>query len=270
MSYNFTKPSAQLAPYIKQIWSLENCLHEGSEHIQRIVPNGLFELIFYLKDRPEIVNTHYSINENIVITGQLKSYHDLKIKGELSLFAIDFLPQGLCLFLDIPPSALYNQSVPLKYILKHAVVKLEDELQAASTFNKKVEIAERFLLSQIHKTKLKYKHERIEFAIQQINKAKGVLDINELASDIYLSRKQFERSFLEIVGTSPKQFLKTIRFQNAIYEKSKNPDLNLTEIAYKCGYFDQSHMINDFKSMSGITPSAFFKHDDISSDYFSH
>ncbi|MBL7727053.1 MAG: helix-turn-helix domain-containing protein, partial [Dinghuibacter sp.] len=38
-----------------------------------------------------------------------------------------------------------------------------------------------------------------------------------------------------------------------------NRALRLTDIAYECGYFDQSHFIHDFKQFSGYTPAVFFK-----------
>ena len=95
-----------------------------------------------------------------------------------------------------------------------------------------------------------------------------MININLLASESCLSRKQFERSFSDIIGSSPKQFLKIIRFQNAIFQKSKHPELNLTELAHKCGYYDQAHMINDFKTLSGFTPRYFFSDCDPFSDYF--
>jgi AraC-like DNA-binding protein len=33
-----------------------------------------------------------------------------------------------------------------------------------------------------------------------------------------------------------------------------------TSIAYECGYFDQMHLIKDFKAFTGFTPFDFFKH----------
>ena len=268
MNYNIAKPSGLLSQYVKQYWGLENCVVAGKEHIQRIVPSGLFELIFYLENKPEILDKQKAISENIFITGQLKNYHDLRITGNLSLFAIYFLPHGLSVFLDLPVNELFNQSIPLKFIVKDVVSKLEDELSSARTFEKKIEIAENFLISQIQKKEKQYKYNRIKHIINKVNQAKGVVDINDLAAELFLSRKQFERTFAEFIGTSPKQFLKTVRFQNAIYEKSKNVEVSLTEIAYRCGYFDQAHMINDFRTLSGITPKEYFKDEDVFSDYF--
>ncbi len=268
MEYKISKPSQFLSRYIKYYWSLENCIPVNKEHIQRIVPSGLFELIFYLRDKPQMINQQKSISDSIILTGQLKNYHDLKVTGNLSLFAIYFLPHGLSMFLDLPIKELFNQSIPLKYLIKDTVQKLEDELSNAETFEKQIVFAENFLMSQIQKVEKKYKYNRIRYVINEINKVKGVLNIDDLASESFLSRKQFERTFVEIIGISPKQFLKIVRFQNAIFEKSKPGDLNITELAYKCGYYDQAHMINDFNKLSGMSPVKYFHECEPYSDYF--
>jgi len=268
MDYNISKPSVFLSQYVKQYWGLENCYPAGNEHIQRIVPHGLFELVFYMDDKPETTDRQKAISDSVIITGQLKSYHDLKVTGNLSLFAIYFLPHGLSMFLNLPMNELFNQSVPLKSILKDKVNKLEDELSTAGSFEKKIIIAEDFLIGQIQKNVKNYYFERIRRVVSRINQAKGILKIEDLAAESFLSRKQFERTFYDFIGTTPKQFLKTVRFQNSIFEKSQNTVVNFTEIAHRCGYFDQAHMINDFKSLTGMTPKNYFEKEGVFSDYF--
>ena len=268
MDYKISKPTAYLSQYVKQYWELNNCLPSDAVHTQRIIPSGLFELIFYLDHKPQSSDPRKDINDNIILTGQLKNYHDIKITGNLSLFAIYFLPHGLSMFLEIPINELFNQSVPLRLLIKDKVNKLEDDLLKASNFERKIAVAENFLRKQIQKNERKYHYERIRFTVNKINQAKGVLQIEDLASTSFLSRKQFERTFLETIGITPKQFLKIVRFQNAIYVKSKNSALSLTEIAHNCGYFDQSHMINDFRTLAGISPKQYFETGDIMSDYF--
>ncbi|MBK3519395.1 AraC family transcriptional regulator [Carboxylicivirga marina] len=268
MAYNISYPSGFLSQYIKQYWSLESCIPMEGEHIQRIVPNGLFEMIFYFDNKPESTDPNNLINDNIMLTGQLKNYHDLKVTGKLSLFAISFLPHGLSMFLDMPIKELFNYSIPLRLIMKDKVKQLEDDLSRADTYKQRIAIVEHFLITQIQMNEKKHKHDRIRNVINHINQAKGIVGIEELASKTFLSRKQFERTFSDFIGTTPKHFLKIVRFQNAIYEKSKNTELSLTAIAHKCGFFDQSHMINDFKALSGITPKAYFDNEDYFSDYF--
>lgn len=268
MSFTLYKPSAFLSQYVKHYWSLENCSPPGREYSHRVVPSGLFELIFYLNDRPRTEDERKSISDSILVTGQLKDFYDLQIGGSLSLFCINFHPHGLAMFLDLPLDELFEHSVPLRLLVKDRVNQLEDELSETRTDEKRKKIVEEFLISCMKKSETKHNYGRIRQIINQINLSRGKIDIETLASESFLSRKQFERTFTEIIGTTPKQFLKVVRFQNAIYEKSRQADLSLTELSYLCGYFDQSHMISDFKKLSGKTPGQFFAECEPFSDYF--
>lgn len=247
---------------------MENYLPEGNEHIQRIVPNGLCELIFYLGDRPESEDTQKSISENTVISGQLKEFYDLRVRGNLSLFSIIFQPYGLSLFFDLPLNELYNQNVPLKYLVRDKVNALEDQLSKEKTLSLRIRIVENFLIERLKNSEKKYNITRIKNSIDTITREKGLVNIDNLAYEACLSRKQFERIFSELIGTTPKQFLKIVRFQNAIHEKSLSRELTLTELSYQCGYYDQSHMVNEFSKLSGMTPSQYFKDCEPYSDYF--
>ena len=268
MNFTLSRPSAFLSRYVKHYWSMEHHAPGGQEYAHRVVPSGLFELIFYLEDRPMTCDARKSINDNILLTGQLKDYYDLRISGRLSLFCINFHPHGLAMFLDLPLNELFEHSVPLRLLVKDKVNRLEDQLSSARSHVQHKRVAEEFLISCLLKSETKHKHGRIRHCVDQINRSKGNISIESLASDTFLSRKQFERTFSSIIGATPKQFLRVVRFQNAIHEKSKEPSLSLTELAHKSGYFDQAHMNNDFRRFSGHTPKQFFSNCESFSDYF--
>ena len=98
--------------------------------------------------------------------------------------------------------------------------------------------------------------------------AKADVNLKTLVDAAFLSKKQFTRVFSNWIGCSPKQFLKVIRFQNALFQKSQNQQLSLTELAYISGYYDQAHMVHDFQSFAGLSPSKVFKSGISYSDYF--
>jgi len=261
-------PSTVLTPYVKTYWGLEHQVPRGGDYVHRIVPSGLSELMFYLGDLPESIDTGKTITEHSLLSGQQKEYYDIRISGKLSLFSIIFQPHGLMVFFDIPLKELFNQNVPLKYILKDSVTELETGLQEATSFTQRKLIAESFLLNRLGKSRKKYEFERIRCSIEIINKSQGQIAIDSLADHACLSRKQFERIFQEHVGSSPGQFLKTIRFQLALYDKSKNRELSMTELSYLSGYYDQSHMNADFRKLAGMTPGQYFSYCEPYSDYF--
>jgi AraC-like DNA-binding protein len=254
--------------FVKQYWAIDNCLPEGKEHIQRIVPNGLMELTFYSGYRPRALDPNRYLQDNTILNGQQKSYNDIVVCGKLSMFSISFQPHGAKMFFDVPSNEFLDQNVPLKYLVKNTIDELEQNLHYAASFEDKICVIEKFLMNQLRINYKEYEMKRIAYSIALVNKAKGVISIQALSSASFLSRKQFERTFLSYIGTSPKQFLRTVRFQNSLYEKQKNENLSLTELAYNCGYYDQSHMIYDYKLLSGKTPSQYFSECEPYSDYF--
>jgi AraC-like DNA-binding protein len=268
MTFCISKPSILLSKFVKHYWTIESCIPKNNEHIQRIVPNGLSELMFYFGDKPESTDKNISIDHNTLIKGQLNGYYDIKITGELSLFSIVFQPYGASMFFNIPLSELLNQNVPLRFILKDVVNELEGRLFDSNSFDEKIRIVEHFLLQRLQKNEMRNHFHRITESVKLINQTRGNININFLASEACYSRKQFERTFLDLIGISPKQFLKVVRFQHAINEKSKDLITNLTTLAYQCGYYDQSHMINDFYKLSGMSPKQYFSDCEPYSDYF--
>lgn len=204
MNYNIAKPGPFLSQFVKHYWMMDYCHLPGTEHTQRIVPCGLFEIIFYLSGNASSSNENTNMNESIMVSGQQKRFYDISVSGNLSLFAIYFYPHGLSMLLDLPLTELYNQSIPLKYLLKDQIAQLEDELYEGQSFEQRIALTEKFLISNFKRTEQKYQYENIRHAVNIINQHQGMIDVDELASHSCLSRKQLERVFSSIIGTTPK------------------------------------------------------------------
>jgi AraC-like DNA-binding protein len=81
------------------------------------------------------------------------------------------------------------------------------------------------------------------------------MTVKSVSESTGLSQRRFIDLFKREVGMTPKLFCRVRRFQDvlAFVRKSKTPDWS--EAAYICGYFDQSHLIRDFRIFSGINPT---------------
>jgi AraC-like DNA-binding protein len=73
------------------------------------------------------------------------------------------------------------------------------------------------------------------------------------------STKHIRNQFNHFVGLTPKTFSRILRHKRAIYNLSVNRTLSMATLSQDLGYFDQSHFIHEFKSLSGKTPSEFIK-----------
>lgn len=268
MGFHLAKPSDLLAPYVKNYWGMENRLGPGESSKQRIIPSGLSELIFYLGDLPHVVQKKKQVPDNVLLSGQQNGHYDLKLKGHLSLFSVVFQPHGLKPFFHLPAGEFYNQTVPLNLLFRNETNNLEEQLAETDTFWERIELVEHFLLNRLIRSEETYEYRRITHSIEIINRRSGDVSIDQLASSACLSRKQFERTFLNYVGASPKRFLRTVRFQRAIHERALHKNLSLTELSYRCAFYDQSHMTADFQKLSGMSPRSFFADCEPYSDYF--
>ncbi len=264
----FARPTKPLSNFVKQYWGIENCVSTGKSYLHRIVPCGMMELMFFLNKKPQVQDAKKEFTENAILSGHHASYYDMNIRGNLSMFSVSFYPHGAMMFFDIPLEEFYNKNVPLRYFLKNSA-HIEEQLSNANTFDARVKIIEKQLLNLLIKNQKQYELKRISANIEAISRYGGAISTVKLAEMACLSRRQYERAFREHIGASPKQFNKVVRFQKALHIKQKDPGISLTSLAYDCGYYDQSHMINDFKSISGFSPKLYFKDCKPYSDYFS-
>lgn len=64
--------------------------------------------------------------------------------------------------------------------------------------------------------------------------------------------------FQQVHGISPKNFERFVRFQKLLHVINKMPErIRLDALAQQCGYYDEAHMIKDFKQYAGITPQGY-------------
>jgi AraC-like DNA-binding protein len=95
----------------------------------------------------------------------------------------------------------------------------------------------------------------------------GQISIDRLVADAGISNRQLERRFLCEVGLSPKQLCRILRFQQ-IFRALNGNDATWAAVALDCGYYDQAHLIRDFRQFSGVTPAALLQHSSALTEYF--
>ncbi|KPE52733.1 helix-turn-helix domain-containing protein [Chryseobacterium indologenes] len=88
------------------------------------------------------------------------------------------------------------------------------------------------------------------------------MKIEEIADKYNLSRQYINKLFIKNIGKTSSEYRKIHRFRNTLISRKKSK--NLTDLSYGNLFFDQSHFIRDFKELTHIKPSAFFKNVDTS------
>lgn len=261
-SFRSIQPSPQLLPYVKQYWFLKSTC---AGHVQGIIPTG-YVSVFFQKQHPLYCVERNELYSQAYITGQSTTYSNLLLTGTADMVCIDFLPYGAKLFFDLPVNQLKDVTVSLDLLEEPGWDELGKRLNDISNPEESVRLIEQFLLKRFSYAK-EYNLKRMVAAVKNINR--GQSDIGRLADESCLGYKQFKRVFAEYIGVNPKDFLRIVRFQKALFTLQTLPEINLTQLAYSCNFYDQSHLIKEFKSFSGYTPGEFIAICPPVSDYFS-
>ena len=177
----------------------------------------------------------------------------LELSGCVETFAILFEPTGLQRLFSLPGTEIVNEHYAADMVLGSAMAVLRSKLGEAKSFQERVQMADAFLSARIPYVSREH---AVEDAVQEIVVKRGCVQISDLARQMGLGVRQFERRFRELLGTSPKFYARIVRFEAAIRRKTASPLINWTQIAHELEYHDQMHMIRDFRLLSGETPSS--------------
>lgn len=260
-SFQLIPPSAPLAPYVRNYWFL-TC--GPSDEPQRIIPEGCVSLVFHRRDRLFFVGSG-DFQPRSFLCGQASAHYDLRQSGEVDMIHVTFRPFGARMFFGMPVDEARGLTVPVDALGDKGWTELEERLNGEPDNRRCVGLIEEYLLQRFSRAKA-YNIGRMDAAVRAIDA--GETDVRRLAAVSCLGYKQFKRVFAEYVGANPRDFLRVVRFQRALYLKQHDPETTLVQLAADAGCYDQAHLTREFKAFSGYTPAEYFSTCDPYSDYF--
>ncbi len=122
------------------------------------------------------------------------------------------------------------------------------------TFEEELEVnPENITISSLDEKLIKKALELIES-----NLSNSEYSIEDLSSDMCMSRSNLYRKINSITGQPPTDFVKNIRLKKAA-ELLKNGDLTVVEVAYTVGFNTPGYFTKSFKKMFGVLPTQYNK-----------
>lgn len=222
-------------------------------------PTPQNSVFFYINDKISMCregSDNFLVQPGSVVVGpQLTRVH-LDIQKSHKAVRVGFHPGGLHRLLGIPMSEICDESFDAADIFGSGIHEVNEQLQEAGSFDEIRDIIEKFLLGIVNKLKPALP---FDLAMLELLKFNGNLSVEKVASIACLSLRQFERISKERIGMSPKYFSRLVRFSKAYRLRENYPGISWTNIAYECGYFDQMHLIRDFKQFAGVPPGVIEK-----------
>ncbi|WP_347159200.1 helix-turn-helix domain-containing protein [Pontibacter chitinilyticus] len=268
-------PSPALAPFVR-CYALREFDTKGLDLIKPWHASHEITMPFFFKAKP-VQLTHPQTGKVIKrgsyggLTGSGTQYNgEMTFNGSYSFFEVCFRPDGFTKMFRLPSSKITNQIIDAEDIFGSSVKIFFEQLCAAKNLAEMASLADSYLLVFLRKQKPAMQKDAISTSADLILKNTGLLPVEQLACYANMSIRSFERHFIEQVGISPKLFSCIARFNRAFALKLKRPEKSWTSIAYDCGYFDQMHLIKDFRKFAGNSPSVFLEHTPLTKEIYTN
>ncbi len=230
---------------------------EPEHTIDRFLPDGNVQLIFELTDEPQHIYDNDTLREiqtcrRVWFSGFRTRPITIPSGRQSEMIIVNFQMGRAWPFLREPLHALTNTVVDAEQVLNIDILGLREALLEQPTPEQKLALLEETLLR--HYQQQLVQNPFVDFAVAKILSSPRQLSLKDLAGKVGYSQKHVIKLFKDHVGVPPKEFLKVIRFQQAVAQIEQRGTVNWLALALDCGYYDQSHFIADFKSFSGFTP----------------
>ena len=250
-------PTPPLTEFIERFWYFSDAPPHQKE---RVVPSGTIELVFNL-DEDEL--GFYDMKQ----PGSCKSFSGAVFSGAHAgplfvdsrkhVVGVHFKPGGAFRFLGIPASELVDTHVDLEVLWGRSTQNLREQLYAAANPAMRFRVLEKALVARLENTL--EEHRAVRAALNILGRGAGEARTRDLAAHLGLSQRHFIKVFSDQVGVTPKLFGRVQRFQRALSLTRSSSMPDWADVAVACGYFDQSHLIHDFQTFSGLSPTEFHR-----------
>jgi len=201
---------------------------------------------------PDGTQAIYISAQGSMITGAQYETRNVQLLEPGEYFGIWFYPGALRYFFDLDLNEISGLLVDNHYFQCDQFSKLHDEIYRYTDFIERAKICESWLLRRYsYNSSTKF-----DLALQLVYQSSGSEKVSQIAKKVGWSSRHLNRQFMQHVGLGTKSFSQVVRVQSVCKQLYLQPDVPLSR-GLEIGYFDQSHLIKEFKQHLISTPGEF-------------
>lgn len=228
-------------------WTVSWDLADGVRQVVETLPHPTVHLVFTSGD-PATAEIHG------IHTGKFTRV----LEGRQNVFGVKFRPGAFRPFLGRAVSSLQNVTIPASSVFSPEVDALAAVLTGHETDeDEKIALANRFLLARVPPDDSKA---RVAIDLsERIAQDATLSTVERLAKAGGMSERSLQRLFHEYVGIGPKWVILRYRLHELVERLNSGKPVDWAAEASGLGYFDQSHLIRDFRRLTGYSPESYRK-----------
>lgn len=252
------RPTGPLRAYVESLWYSERGALPHSR--ERSLPTGCADIVVPLLQEHLIRydgehDTHARHLRGAIVQGAFDRFGVRGTGGASAVVGVHFKPGGAAAFFGGALPALRNRTELLEDLWGPSARELRERLQAAAS--------PRCMLQRLHEHLLQRLRDAAPpdplaaFAIAAFRADPAHARVEPVQRASGCTPAQFIRRFEQGVGLTPKRFARVLRFSVLLPQLVRCGPRDWAQIAAGAGYFDQSHLIREFRQLAGMAPGAY-------------
>ncbi len=245
-------PCVRLQPFVECLWSIAGDGDPSDVDAGMILPDGCVEVVVSAADPVQRAGDGARLSRFVV--GPMRTWTRVAYGRAVDLVGIRIRPGAGSALLGTPPVELAERILNVEDLDARLDRELGSVLETRGGDAERFAAIERLLMGRME---CRFEQDPlVASAVARVERSRGRVSVGALASEFGLSARQLERRFARSVGLGPKHLCRIMRFRRAFEAALAAPAPDWPAIAQDCGYFDQAHLIHDFRQLAGRTPSA--------------
>jgi len=191
----------------------------------------------------------------IYVTG-VRTRARRKPAGADPALTVRFQPGAARTVLGIPVEELADSVVSIDQVWPADADRLRQQLAEAASIDARARIVELAIQSRASRCGRRgpVAADLVRRAARAVQMPRPLPSVTELARTLNVGERRLHRAFLDAAGIAPKTYLRAVRLRRAV---ALAPGRPWSVVAIEAGYYDQSHMIDEFHALVGTTPASF-------------
>lgn len=254
LRYREHRPGANLRPHVECLWIVSDSVVRSDRSPERVLPDGCPELIVHLGDPfARLIGRRWIVQPHAFLAGTLTQPWMLRAGRRVRTVGIRFRPGATTAVLSLSMLEARGREMRLAGLVGgSAATALIEPLRQARTDAGRFAAIEGWLTARLRR--MPPRRSTARPAVALILRTHGRKRIDDVARALGWSRRRLERAFARDLGIRPKLFARIVRL-NAVLATLDEPErTSAVDLALETGYFDQAHLLRDFRMLAGRAP----------------
>jgi len=192
-----------------------------------------------------------------ILAGASSRPRVLNTAQSIRMLGVSFAPGGASSLFQTPVSEIANLTVPLDEFCGGSAIALQAEMLEAPSNAVRFRVLERYLEALLAAIDAP-DHPAVRYALGELRSVHEVR-IADLIGRMGIGQRRFIELFRREVGLTPKLYQRVTRFQQVLASIENHRDIEWSDVASLHGYFDQAHLIHDFNTFAGVSPTVYLQ-----------